>query len=128
MNDYECTMTESCVSHPFYLKKYIYIDIFIGIVLYLFYIDTKSGAKINNQAKIMGCGTRIIKKAKKRKKTDRRSSSISTSPTLLIPRIPQKCDNCGAAIDGNNLKWAGPTSIMCQYCDAILNVQMEKIS
>lgn len=76
----------------------------------------------------MGCGTRAFKKLNKRKKTKKSASAASNAPTLLIPRIPQKCDNCGAPIDGNNLKWTGPTSIMCQYCDAVLNIEMEKIN
>ena len=56
------------------------------------------------------------------------SDKTPGTTTLLIPRVPEKCSNCGAAISGSDVKWTGPTSIMCPYCDTILHVEMEKVS
>jgi hypothetical protein len=79
----------------------------------------------------MGCGPKIGKRRSK-SRTRRYKSSISdeksSSSSLLIPRVPQQCFNCGARLNNTGIKWTGPSSVECPYCESVLAVEFEKIA
>ena len=79
---------------------------------------------------MMGCMPKIGKRRRKKSRkwvTGAEGGGSIQSTTLLMPRVPQVCSNCGAKTGGSSLKWVGPSSIECSYCDAILSVEFEKI-
>ena len=79
----------------------------------------------------MGCGPKIGKRRtrkSRRRITDAGSRTSVQNTTLLMPRVPQVCSNCGANIDGRSAKWVGPASIECAYCSTVLPVEFEKIA
>ncbi|MGQ4912848.1 MAG: hypothetical protein ACP6KW_11810 [Candidatus Thorarchaeota archaeon] len=82
----------------------------------------------------MGCGPRTGKRRRKRTKTQVASTGSRThqiegkrGSTLVIPRVPEKCDNCGAHIDQKSVKWTGPTSYECPYCGAVSQVDFQRV-
>lgn len=78
----------------------------------------------------MGCGPKIGKRRTKKSRRGIASAEGGTSPqstTLLMPRVPQVCSNCGARTGGPSVKWVGPSSIECSYCNTVLPVEFEKL-
>ena len=45
----------------------------------------------------------------------------------VIPVLPQKCPNCGAAITHNTVKWSGPMSATCNYCEGMIYLDEKEI-
>ncbi len=77
----------------------------------------------------MGCGPKIGKrKSKTRFSKSYASGEKGGTSSLVMPRVPQKCSNCGATISATGIKWTGPTSVECPYCGSILSVEFEKIA
>ena len=79
----------------------------------------------------MGCRPKIGKRLTKKLRISVTSTVGGTSPkstTLVIPRVPQDCSNCGGKTEATSVKWIGPSSIECSYCGAILPVEFEKIA
>lgn len=78
----------------------------------------------------MGCGP---KKRRRKSRTKRKSSqggrtSGASTASVLMPRVPQKCFNCGASIHTEKVNWIGPDKIECPYCGQALNVDFEKVA
>ncbi|MHA1138090.1 MAG: hypothetical protein ACTSSE_16545 [Candidatus Thorarchaeota archaeon] len=48
--------------------------------------------------------------------------------SLVMPRVPQNCSNCGAILNAAGIKWIGPSSVECPYCGSTLTVEFEKIT
>ncbi|MHA2352884.1 MAG: hypothetical protein ACXABX_07165 [Candidatus Thorarchaeota archaeon] len=79
----------------------------------------------------MGCGPKIGRRRSKSK--TRYSESYASGETrgtssLVMPRVPEKCSNCGATINTTGIKWTGPSSVECPYCGSVLSVEFEKIT
>ena len=79
----------------------------------------------------MGCGPKMGRRRSKTK--TRYSTRYSPGDTrgissLVMPRVPQNCSNCGAIINAEGIKWTGPTSVECPYCGSTLYVEFEKIA
>ena len=47
-------------------------------------------------------------------------SSASAAPDRPIDLLPSVCARCGGPIRGHEVKWTGPRSANCPYCDANL--------
>ncbi len=78
----------------------------------------------------MGCGhgRRSGEGRRRRSETYGYPPSDTTSKaTLVIPRVPEKCSNCGALMESEDVKWTGPATIECPYCGCQLEVELEKI-
>ncbi|NHI94877.1 MAG: hypothetical protein EAX96_20480 [Candidatus Lokiarchaeota archaeon] len=45
----------------------------------------------------------------------------------VIPVLPQKCPSCGAAITHNTVKWSGPMSATCNYCEGMIYLDEKEI-
>ncbi len=75
----------------------------------------------------MGCGS---KKRRKKTRTHSQGDKVTgaSTSTILMPRVPQKCFNCGASIHTEKVNWTGPDSIECPYCGQALTVNFEKIA
>ncbi len=76
----------------------------------------------------MGCGSGI---RKRRESGQERSLEMehfsSVSAMIVLPRIPNRCPNCGAPLNEKNVKWIGPTTAKCPYCDTGVPVGFDKI-
>lgn len=73
----------------------------------------------------MGCGS---KRHKKRIKYYQPSRPQNDSPSIMVlPQIPQKCCECDADLDPNEVKWIGPLTIECPYCGASLHVDFTPV-
>jgi hypothetical protein len=85
---------------------------------------------IEEEEKQMGCGPkkgkRRVKVRRERSERDSLTSSGGTS-TILMPRVPEKCSNCGAVIHTKRVNWTGPNSVECSYCGSVLSVEFERI-
>lgn len=58
-----------------------------------------------------------------------KQSRSDVDPTkFLMPRVPEKCDKCGASIQYEKVNWTGPTSIECPYCGQTLTVHFEQVA
>ncbi|MHA2059019.1 MAG: hypothetical protein ACW979_15475 [Candidatus Thorarchaeota archaeon] len=79
---------------------------------------------------MMGCGPKKRRRKSRTKRKDPQSGRTSgASPTsVLMPRVPQKCFNCGASIHTEKVNWIGPDKIECPYCGQALNVDFEKVA
>jgi hypothetical protein len=79
----------------------------------------------------MGCGPKIGRrgsKSKTRYSKSYASSETSGPSSLVMPRVPQKCFNCGATISATGIKWTGPSSVECPFCGSSLSVEFERIA
>jgi len=79
---------------------------------------------------MMGCGS---KKRRRNSRTDWKRSqgdkvTGASASTILMPRLPQNCFNCGASIHTEKVNWTGPDSIECPYCGQALTVRFEKVT
>ncbi|MHA1781352.1 MAG: hypothetical protein ACTSYL_10890 [Candidatus Thorarchaeota archaeon] len=79
----------------------------------------------------MGCGPKI----KKRRKTGQRGSTRETpriqddsGAMIVLPRLPNKCPNCGASLNEKSVKWIGPTTAKCPYCDTGIPLEFDRIT
>ena len=78
----------------------------------------------------MGCGPKMGRrrsKSKTRYSKSYKSGETRGTSSLVMPRIPQKCNNCGAIISATGIKWVGPSSVECPYCGSNLAIEFEKI-
>ncbi|MFW9889717.1 MAG: hypothetical protein ACFFER_16125 [Candidatus Thorarchaeota archaeon] len=82
---------------------------------------------IKKDEKQMGCGSATRKR--KSKITVRNPERIDRGiSAMLMPRVPQKCFNCGASIHTERVNWIGPDKIECPYCGQALAVDFEKVA
>jgi predicted Zn-ribbon and HTH transcriptional regulator len=79
------------------------------------------------EVKQMGCGPKIGKRKSKVRRSTKHTSNNTSESSLVMPRVPQNCSNCGASLNSAEVKWVGPTSMECPYCESILQVKFEKI-
>jgi hypothetical protein len=79
---------------------------------------------------MMGCGSRKKGRKKRTKKQLFQSGGTAGtgSSTILMPRVPQKCFNCGASIHTEKVNWTGPDTIECPFCGQALAVNFEQIA
>lgn len=49
------------------------------------------------------------------------------APAALVPDVPPRCEMCGSALSMDNLRWTGPMSAACKYCNAPVPIQWKKI-
>ena len=79
----------------------------------------------------MGCGPKMGRrrsKSKTRYSTKYTSGDTRGTSSLVMPRVPQNCSNCGAILNAAGIKWTGPSSVECSYCSSDLHVEFEKIA
>jgi hypothetical protein len=77
----------------------------------------------------MGCGSKILKRIiNGNNKRDKKSTPAEEKSSILVPRIPLKCHNCGASVNGKKVNWTGPTSIECSFCGSTLQVELERVN
>ncbi|MFW9968245.1 MAG: hypothetical protein ACFFEA_13905 [Candidatus Thorarchaeota archaeon] len=82
---------------------------------------------IKKDEKQMGCGSATRKR--KSRVTVRNPERIDRGTSaILMPRVPQKCFNCGASIHTEKVNWIGPDRIECPYCGQALTVDFEKVA
>ncbi|MHA2142645.1 MAG: hypothetical protein ACXADC_15210 [Candidatus Thorarchaeota archaeon] len=78
---------------------------------------------------MMGCGSRKKGRRKRTKKKLAQGSEAAEAKTstILMPRVPQKCFNCGASIHTEKVNWIGPDTIECPFCGQALAINFEKV-
>lgn len=76
----------------------------------------------------MRCGPKKTRRSRQSARKQSYDDSVTTDrQTIVMPRIPEKCFNCGASIRPEKVDWIGPNSIECPFCGQALTVPFEKI-
>jgi hypothetical protein len=58
---------------------------------------------------------------------DLKKATSLDRPEAMIPKLPSKCNACGAPVSMQNVEWVGPMSAQCSRCGSAIDVEWQKL-